>query len=241
MQIFVTHPAVVDREAIGEVRRIAHHETAQMGGDQISLLTKRIEALEAALRSATQPQANLSDAHSARIRQFIEASRGARVFGRPNLVQPTLFCGRGEIVIGDSVNFGFAPSPYLFSGYIYVEARNPDTKISFGDNVALNNNCMLCAEGEGIRIGARTIMGTNVEIVDLDFHELEPDTRMNSGGQKTGLVTIGANVFVGANVRILKAVEIGDNTVIANSAVVTTSLPVGVIAAGIPARVIAQL
>lgn len=212
-----------------------------MAGDQISRLTERVEALEAALRAITQPRINLSDAHLARIQQFVEASRGTRVFGWPNLVQPTLFCGRGEIVIGEGVTFGFAPSPYLFSGYIYVEARNPDTKISFGDNVVLNNNCMLCAEGEGIRIGAHTIMGTNVEIVDSDFHGLEQETRNVFGGQKTGLVTIGANVFVGANVKILKAVEIGDHAVIANGAVVTRSLPGAVIAAGIPARVVAQL
>src|SRR5258708_21864684 len=153
----------------------------------VSVLTKRIEALEAALRLAEQHD-SLFDANSARIQQFIKASREARVFGRPNLVQPTLFCGRGEIVIGDAVQFGFSPSAYLFSGYIYVEARNPDTRISFGDNVILNNNCMLCAEGEGIGIGAGTIIGTNVEIVDSDFHELAPDKRMISGRQKSGRV-----------------------------------------------------
>ncbi|MEO0248193.1 MAG: DapH/DapD/GlmU-related protein [candidate division WOR-3 bacterium] len=62
-----------------------------------------------------------------------------------------------------------------------------------------------------------------------------------SGVPKTAPVHIGRNVFVGSNVRILKRVTIGDNSVIGNSAVVVRSIPKDVIAAGNPAWVIRNL
>ncbi len=136
-----------------------------------------------------------------------------------------------------NVNLGVNPSPYLYIGYGYIETRNEHSKIVIGDNVWINNNFVIISEGEGIEIGVHTIIGTNVEIYDSDFHELHPDKRM-CGVPKTGKVKIGNNVFIGSSVKILKCVTIGNNSVIANSSVVTKSIPANVIAGGYPAKVI---
>ena len=61
------------------------------------------------------------------------------------------------------------------------------------------------------------------------------------GIPKTGRVVIGENVFAGSNVKILKGVSIGDNTVIGNGSVVTKSIPGNVIAGGFPCRIIKNL
>jgi acetyltransferase-like isoleucine patch superfamily enzyme len=82
--------------------------------------------------------------------------------------------------------------------------------------------------------------GSNVEILDSDFHELHPDRR-RGGRPKMAPVDIGPNVFVGNGARILKDVTIGAHAVIGAGSVVTTSIPGGVIAAGNPARVIREL
>ena len=55
-----------------------------------------------------------------------------------------------------------------------------------------------------------------------------------------GVVTIGNNVRIADKVTILSGVTIGDNSTIGANAVVTHDIPAGVIAAGVPARVISR-
>lgn len=51
-------------------------------------------------------------------------------------------------------------------------------------------------------------------------------------------VTIGDNVWFGRNVTVCKGVTIGDNCIIGIGSIVTSSIPSGSVAVGIPARVI---
>lgn len=50
-------------------------------------------------------------------------------------------------------------------------------------------------------------------------------------------VSIGKNVWIGANVSILPGVTIGDNTVIGAGSVVTNDIPANVVAFGAPCKV----
>ncbi|HID24940.1 MAG TPA: acyltransferase [Thermoplasmata archaeon] len=54
-------------------------------------------------------------------------------------------------------------------------------------------------------------------------------------------VTIGDNVYIGADVMLLKGAEIGDNVIIGAKSLVTGEIPSDCVAAGIPARKIADL
>lgn len=174
-----------------------------------------------------------------RIFQYKLLSNCGKVIGRPKLNQPTQLLGDGTIVFGNNVNLGYFPSPFFYNSYIYVDARSKGSRIVFGDNVHVNNNCVFIAEGEGIEIGSDTLIGSCCEIIDSDFHDLHPDRRM-SGKAKTAKVEIGRNVFIGNNVKIMKGVTIGDNCVIANGSIVAKSIPDSVIAGGNPAKVIKQ-
>lgn len=162
------------------------------------------------------------------------------MIGSPKFHQPTQLIGEGTIVFGENVHLGFFPSPYYYNGYIYIEARNKNTKIIFGDNIHINNNCVFIAEGDGIEIGSDSLIGTNCEIIDSDFHDLHPDKRSNSA-PTTAKVTIGKNVFIGNNVKILKGIHIGDNTIIANGSIVVKSIAENLIAGGNPAKIIKNL
>jgi acetyltransferase-like isoleucine patch superfamily enzyme len=162
------------------------------------------------------------------------------VVGRPIYNQPAILHGKGSIIFGGNVHIGVNLSPQLYSGYGYIESRNSNSRIIIGNDVWINNNIMLVSEGEGIVIGAKTLIGHNVEIVDSDFHALHPNMRMTGRG-KTAKVSIGENVFIGSNVKILKGVSIGDNSVIGQGSIVTQSIPADVIAAGNPARVIKSI
>ena len=138
------------------------------------------------------------------------------------------------------MNLGVRTSPNFYCGYGYIEARSKISNIFIGDDVWINNNFIIVSEGEGIEIGDRTLIGINVEIIDTNSHDLHP-SRRTSGTPETKSVTIGKNVFIGANVKILKGVTIGDNSVIANGSLVTKSIPANVIAGGFPAKVIRSL
>jgi maltose O-acetyltransferase len=52
---------------------------------------------------------------------------------------------------------------------------------------------------------------------------------------------IGDNVWLGGGVIVCPNVAIGDDTVVGAGAVVTRDLPAGVVAAGVPARVIREI
>jgi len=176
----------------------------------------------------------------ARILKYKFLSTCSHVHGKPKLYQPVVFEGLGQVNFGRCVSLGVMQSPYYYTGYIYIDARNDHSQITFGDDIWINNNCVFVAEGEGITIGNKTLIGTNCEFLDSDFHDLHPDKRMG-GDIKTAKICIGENVFIGSNVKVLKGVSIGNNSVIANGSIVTKSIPEDVVAAGVPAKVIRKL
>ncbi|TSA41533.1 MAG: acyltransferase [Verrucomicrobiales bacterium] len=157
------------------------------------------------------------------------------IIGRPIVDQPTQFVGKGRVVFNGRVQLGYYPSPYYLSGYIYIEARHPDSVIEIEDGVIINNNTFLISDGPGIFIGKRTMIGTNCEILDSNFHDPHPDRRLQQDPTASRVV-IGENVMIGSNVRILKGVKIGDNAIISNSTVVTRSIPANAVVYGNPAK-----
>lgn len=163
-----------------------------------------------------------------------------RVKGRPTLNQPLQTWGLGVVEFSGQVNIGVFPSPFFFSTYAYIEARNPNAKVLIGDGTWINNNFTAVAEHSSITIGKRVLIGSGVEIFDSDFHAIsfKDRGRGRSTIGRAKAVVIEDDVFLGSNVRVLKGVFIGKGSVIANSSVVVKDVPPGVIAGGNPARVI---
>ena len=179
-------------------------------------------------------------AQKPRIFKYRLLSDCSRVTGSPLVLQPVLFTGSGEIRFGEGVQLGWKRSPLYYTGYCHIEAAHPDALIELGDRVEFNNNAFIKSEGAGIRVGADGLFGAHVEIFDSNFHDLDP-SRRHGGTPRMAPVEIEENVFVGMGVRILKGVTIGADSVIGAGAVVTSSIPAGVIAAGNPARVVRSL
>lgn len=80
-----------------------------------------------------------------------------------------------------------------------VRVRNGGI-LNIGNNVAFNNNCTLTCRGK-ITIGSDTNIGPNCAIFDHD-HDYMSKNRMEN--YKIGSILIGKNVWIGANVTILK-------------------------------------
>ena len=175
-----------------------------------------------------------------RIWKYQALSTCRRVTGKGIVHQPVLLLGSGAIVIGRDVRFGWPTSPEFHTGYLHLEAAVPDAVIEIGDEAEINNNAYIKSEGAGIHIGARALLGSNVQILDSDFHDLHPDRR-RGGRPAMAPVHLEENVFIGDGTKILKGVTIGRDSVVGAGSVVTRSIPAGVIAAGNPARVVRDL
>ena len=65
------------------------------------------------------------------------------------------------------------------------------------------------------------------------------DKNLEFKGRK-GPISIGDNVFVGANSTILYDVNIGNNVIIGAGSLVNKDIPDGTVAAGVPCRIIGR-
>ncbi|MEW6275688.1 MAG: acyltransferase [Bacillota bacterium] len=83
-----------------------------------------------------------------------------------------------------------------------------------------------------ISIGDNTIVGYNATILCHEFRIKE---------FCTGKVEIGANVLIGANSTILPGVQIGEGAQVGAGSLVNRDVPPGVLAAGVPARVVRRV
>lgn len=87
-----------------------------------------------------------------------------------------------------------------------------------------------------ITIGDNVVFGPHVQVLAHDT-----STKLFLGYTRVADVTIGSNVFIGAQSVVLPGVHIGDNVIIGAGSVVSRDIPSDSVAAGAPARVIKSL
>ena len=87
-----------------------------------------------------------------------------------------------------------------------------------------------------IEIGDNVTLAPRVHILAHDA-----STKNYLGYTKIGCVTIGSNVFIGAESVILPNVSIGNNVIIGANSTVTHDIPDGTVVCGSPARAICKL
>jgi len=133
-------------------------------------------------------------------------------------------------------------------------------KVRIGQNTIVEHNVYFKHDGPysggiSIDIGKDCFIGNNVEFNIKEFISVGDSTLIGSGckfidhdhGLKLGILTknqpcptapihVDENVWIGANVVILKGVHIGKNSVIGAGAVVNKPVPPNEIWGGVPAR-----
>lgn len=114
----------------------------------------------------------------------------------------------------------------------------PEAVIELGGGTFLNRGVMVSAT-DRITIGEHCMFANGCLITDANhrFDDLELPIPWQ-GFTSKGPVTIGDNVWAGANVVITSGVTIGRRTVIGANSVVTSDLPDFAICAGAPAKVL---
>lgn len=162
------------------------------------------------------------------------------VVGKFKSRQPVLLLGKGKIEFDKNVILGYFPSPYFYSTYCHLDAMYEDASIIIGKNTIINNNFVAISVHNSIKIGDNCLIGLNVNIFDYDFHNISLAKR-HDADVKGGSVVIGNNVWLCNDVKILKGVNIGDNSVIGIGSIVTKDVPPNVLVAGNPAKIIREI
>jgi maltose O-acetyltransferase len=112
------------------------------------------------------------------------------------------------------------------------------TRVSIGSRTFINYDCLMLDVG-AITIGAACQIAPRVQFLTAT-HPIHPEPR-RIGWESSEPIAIGDNVWLGGGVIVCPGVTIGDDTVVGAGAVVTRALPPGVVAAGVPARVIREI
>lgn len=117
----------------------------------------------------------------------------------------------------------------------------PSFRCDFGFNIhttgvtVINYNCVIL-DTSPVTFGEHVLVGPGT-VIACSGHAIDPWQRCHGIGT-SGPITIGNNVWIGANCTITANVTIGDNSIIGAGSVVTKDIPAGVIAVGNPCRVL---
>lgn len=107
--------------------------------------------------------------------------------------------------------------------------------IEIGENFYTNVNCTILDVAK-VTFGDNVLIAPNCGFYTAE-HPIDPELR-KSGLESARPITIGNNVWIGAQSIILPGVTIGDNSVIGAGSVVTKDIPANAIAVGNPCKVI---
>ncbi|MBR2432108.1 MAG: sugar O-acetyltransferase [Clostridia bacterium] len=107
-----------------------------------------------------------------------------------------------------------------------------------GDYFFANHNCQIL-DGAKVKFGNYVFIAPNCTFTTAE-HALDTEQR-NEGLEVALPITVGDNVWFGAGVTVLGGVTIGSDTVIGAGSVVTHDIPSGVIAVGVPCRVLRKI
>lgn len=92
-----------------------------------------------------------------------------------------------------------------------------------------------------VKIGSHVNLAQGITVTALNHNFNVSDKRIDEQGVSTSPVTIGDDIWIGANAVILPGVTIGNHSVVAAGAVVTKDVPPHSLVAGVPAKVIKQI
>jgi maltose O-acetyltransferase len=161
-----------------------------------------------------------------------ESRRAAELYGAYNATSPDDADARRSILAELLGSFGDGSEirPPFYCDYGYQTHIGAGTFLNFG---------VVALDVAPITIGDDVQIGPLVQLL-TPTHPIDAEQR-RAKWEAAEPIAIGDNVWLGGGVIVCPGVTIGDDTVVGAGAVVTRDLPAGVVAAGVPARVIREL
>lgn len=170
-------------------------------------------------------------------------SREFKHFGSDSRIRPkfSLLLGAEHISIGNGCSIGRNVQLTAWSRY---GEQTFQPKIVIGNNCAISDDSHITAINS-IQFGNNVLLGKKVLITDNSHGSSTPDVLDIAPSKRAlyskGPVIIDDNVWIGEKASIMPGVHIGKGAIIAANAVVTHDVPVGSVAAGVPARIVKKL
>ena len=132
------------------------------------------------------------------------------------------------------------------SGHSTISGRHSNhyqPELIIGNNVGISWQNEIFV-GRKIKIGNNVRMAVKVRLVGYPGHPIDASDRakgLPDSDNQVGDIIIGDDVWLTAGVTVMGGVTIGAGTIVTTGSVVTRDLPAGVLAGGIPAKVIKKL
>lgn len=119
---------------------------------------------------------------------------------------------------------------------VYGDPQN----ITCGENAEINWGCFLLAKDK-IYIGKNSTLAYKVNLITSANPNYPYNTLSQIYPPLKAPISIGDNVWVGANATILPGVTVGDESVVAAGALVNKDVPPRSLVGGVPAHIIKSL
>jgi acetyltransferase-like isoleucine patch superfamily enzyme len=114
-----------------------------------------------------------------------------------------------------------------------------DGDIELGDQVNLGFHCEVFSASR-VRVGNHGLFAAQTYLVGGGHDFDDPEKPVLEQQRSSRGIELGDNVWLGTGAKVLDGVRIGRNVVVGAGSVVRDDLPDGVIAAGVPARILRE-
>ena len=150
--------------------------------------------------------------------------------------------GRGSKIYG-SVRMDTPPyRKFVLGRRSVVESfcciNNAVGDVIIGDNTRIGLHSTVIGP---VEIGSNVNLAQGIVVTALNHNFTDCTKRIDEQGVSTAKVTIGNDVWIGANATVLPGVTIGNHCVVAAGAVVTKDVPPYSLVSGVPAKILKKL
>jgi acetyltransferase-like isoleucine patch superfamily enzyme len=160
---------------------------------------------------------------------------GLRFAGRNVRIHPSSYVSRRSVIRvngGGSITIGRDCEIHDFA---ILMTYGGDIRI--GDRSSVNPFTIVYGHG-GTRIGNGVRIAAHTVIIPANHVKGTEQTPVSRSGMTARGIDIDDDVWIAAGCRILDGVRIGRHAVIGAGSVVTSSIPAGAVAVGVPARIL---
>ena len=137
-----------------------------------------------------------------------------------------------RVTLGERCSFEHSVYMNIAGGYA------EEVAIEIGVGTFVGSGCEFNVVSR-LTVGRSCLIASGSRFIDHN-HGMELGFVMKDQDDVTAPISLGSNVWIGANCIILKGVRIGDGAILAAGSVLTTSVPPNAIYGGVPARLIRQ-
>jgi len=123
----------------------------------------------------------------------------------------------------------------VVSSFTKIKINGPFTA---GEGVEIATGCFISVDAGGLVLGNHVLVGPNCAILTSNYSYRELDIPLPAQGSVSKGVSIGNNVWLGANSVVLDGTEIGDNVIVSAGSIVSGIVPRNAVIQGNPAAVI---